>query len=218
MRTTRSGRSEQQRTAERRAVIAAGALALVDEVGHAQVTVAAVAERLGIPVPTVMYHFPTRAHLLVAAQAQNDAENEGHARAQAEAAGGFPSVSAAVLAVSQAEAGKPNRLRLHSYLLGEAVDPNHPAAEHYRAALGFSTTAFADMLRELQAQGQAHPGINPDTAARQIVAAWNGLQALWLLNPTFDFATEAAQVVRDITRQDQFEARQAFADLAEQML
>src|SRR5262245_41863829 len=60
-------RGRYSRTAGRRLEIAQAVLDLVLDVGHARVTTAEVARRAGTSEATVLYHFPTKDHLLIAA-------------------------------------------------------------------------------------------------------------------------------------------------------
>ena len=80
-------------------------------------------------------------------------------------------------------AGKRGLVELFANLSVEATAPDHPAhdyfVERYAALKATVTRAFAD----LQLEGALRPGVVPDVAAAQLVAAMDGLQVQWLLDP-----------------------------------
>ena len=71
-------RGQGAKTPERRAAIARAALDIVTEVGHRALTTAEVAARAGLSERAMLYHFPTRDHLLVAALELADADRADH--------------------------------------------------------------------------------------------------------------------------------------------
>ena len=74
-------RGTYQRSRERREQITLAVLEIVDELGHDGVTTALVATRSDTPEATVLYHFPTKEHLLVGALERTDDRPrvQGHA-------------------------------------------------------------------------------------------------------------------------------------------
>ena len=66
------------------------------------------------------------------------------------------------------------------------------------------------MLRHRQHRSLAHPDLEPEAVARRLVAVWDGLQAQWLVAPTFDLAEEILASFRQLSGQNVMEARQAF--------
>lgn len=200
----------------RKAQIADAALALIDECGHLDFTIAAVAERMGIPTPTVIYHFPTRAHLLVAAQERVD-ELYGSLDGDPISEAVFAEVEPAELAARIAQMGlhDPNRMRLRTYLQGEAVNSDHPAHDYVLRVSRLALRALGNLVRKRQEIGLAHPELDPEMTGRQIIAAWDGLQLQWLVDPAFDLAAAVEQTVRHLTRQDTMEAKQAIAQAME---
>lgn len=213
MTTEATKRAPYAKSTQRKAAIAQATLEVVDEVGHSRVTSALVAKRLGIPEATVLYHFPTRAHLLLAALERSDSQYGE--RLRAEYADELHDPSDFVSRLARFGATEMSRRRLYAYLLGEAADPEHPAHPYFVAHYLQARTAFARVVRQLQAEGIAHPDLDPEIVARQISAAWTGLQSQWLLDPSFDFVPIVELTVRHLTRQDSMEARQAIEQLAQ---
>jgi AcrR family transcriptional regulator len=211
MTTTASGsRGPYARTAQRRRTIARAVLDVVQEKGHGNVTTAEVAHRAGASEATVLYHYPTKDHLLVAALQCSDDEDEERGSV-GEAAQGLD-VEKGLKAFAQAALRRENVMRLYTALAGDATTPGHPAqeffAEHYRA----STARFARIVEQRQAAGQAHPGLDAVEVARQFVAAWDGLQAQWLVDPVFDLGDVLVRAFRRLSGQNWMEARALLLD------
>lgn len=202
----RGARGPYARTAERRRDIARAVLGIVLEKGHSGVTTAEVARRSGSREATVMYHYPTRDHLLVAALEQAEEED-----AERHLAGNDGEVLdlEGLRAYARAVPRRESIMRLYTALAGDATVPGHPAQEyfagHYRAA----TEKFALLIAQRQTAGLAHPGLDPVQVARQVIATWDGLQAQWLVDPSFDLGDHMVSAFRRLTAQNWMEARRA---------
>lgn len=206
MTTTTSGtRGPYARTAQRRQVIARAVLDIVLEKGHSNVTTAEVAQKAGASEGTVLYHYPTRDHLLVAALQCSDDEDDK--LQPADDAAQVLEGDKGLKAFAQGAARRENVMRLYTALAGHATTPEHPAqdyfARHYQAA----TARFAHLVEQRQAAGMAHPGLDAADVARQIVATWDGLQAQWLVDPAFDLGELLIQAFRRLSGQNWMEAR-----------
>ena len=201
-------------------MIAEATLALVIERGHRNVTTAEVAERAGVTEAIVLYHFPSKDHLYVAALTFDRVRDEERWR-------GFfaespPLDSALAIAgeagrQASADVSHTNSLQLFVAMAAEACDPDHPAHEWFLAHHRSVRQGFADLLRAMQAVGEAHPGVDPDRFARQLTAVWDGLQEQWLIDPDFDLGNEIAQAFIALTRADAMAAKRALAEVAERL-
>lgn len=197
------------RTAQRRQDIARAVLDIVLEKGHGNVTTAEVAERSGTREATVLYHYPTKDHLLVAAlQCAEDEDSERHLAKEA------PDVLdlEGLRAFARAAPRRESVMRLYAALAGDATVPGHPAqeyfAEHYRVGI----EQFALLVRQRQEAGLAHPDLDPVEVARQVIATWDGLQAQWLVKPDFDLGEVLVAAFRRLTAQNWMEVRQALLE------
>jgi AcrR family transcriptional regulator len=190
-------RGPYQRTQERREQIALAVLELVDEVGHEGVTTALVAARSGTPEPTILYHYPTRDHLLVAAlERVDDLESD---LAGAEDPGATLDLEALRREADPTVRTSERRLRLFYLLKGQAATPGHPAVEYYERRARQAMEIFARLIVARQRAGLAHPGLDPYETARQIFAMWDGLTAMRLNDREFDIATALVDGVRRLT-------------------
>ncbi|WP_286311899.1 hypothetical protein [Agromyces mangrovi Wang et al. 2018] len=93
-----------------------------------------------------------------------------------------------------------NYSRLFVAMAAEAADPEHPAHEWFLRHNAASVAILARDIRERQERGLAHPSVDATQAARQIVAVWDGLQAQWLIDPSFDIREQLTAAMNAITR------------------
>ncbi|ONH21752.1 TetR/AcrR family transcriptional regulator [Pseudofrankia asymbiotica] len=206
--TAGRGRGRYARTAARRQEIAQAVLDLVVEKGHAKVTTAEVGTRAGTSEATVLYHFPTKDHLLVAALERDDqllraqAERDGVALADGlrgldlDALGDF----------ARTAVRREPLLRLYVAVLGLAAIPGHPAEEYISRQYRLAVEGYACLVAERQRDGQAHPGLDPTEVARQFIGAWDGLKLQWLQSPDFDIGDALVGAFRRLSGQNWMEA------------
>ena len=208
MSTTSTGsRGPYARSAERRRSIARAVLDTVLEKGHDGVTTAGTARRAGTSEATALYHFPTKEHLLVAALELSD-EEAALRPFSTEPGMGLDDLRAFVDTTTE----RAHIMRLHTALLGRATSPDHPAQEFLARHNREAVAHVARMVRHRQRAGTAHPGLDAAGAARQFLATWDGLQAQWLLDPSFDFGDHLVQAFRRLTGQNWMEGRAVLLD------
>jgi AcrR family transcriptional regulator len=205
---TGKSRGPYARTAQRREEIARAVFEIVLEKGHAAVTTAEVAERSDTREATVLYHFPTKDHLLVAAL--QFAEDE-----DTDATTAFSPDALKVLNLeglrdfAKAVPRREAIMRLYTSLAGSATIPDHPAQEYFANHYGRAVEEYAVLVRQRQDVGLAHPGLDPVEVARQFLAVWDGLQAQWLVDQSFDLPEALVSAFRRLSGQNWMEARQA---------
>lgn len=187
------------RTARRRETVARAVLELVDEVGYEGVTTAQVSERAGISETTLLYHFPSKDHLLVAALAR--AEDLEAASRQAYASDAVLDARDIAAAAGHVDLND-RRFRLYLMLRGHAGTPGHPAADHFAQRTARQVDIFAQLIVHSQQAGKIIPGLDPRATARQVIAVWDGLTQLWISDPTFDVAMLMEDAIRRLTGQD----------------
>lgn len=206
--SNRINRGPYAKSAQRRSAIGQAALDLIQRHGHADVTVAQVAIAADVSERTLFYHFPTRDHLLVAALEASDQLTSDDIGSRDDSQ--LSDVDQVVSALARLDAGHVWKVRLITYLSARAQEENHPAHAYFVRHNEQAIKGFANMLRHRQRQGLAHPDLEPEAIARRFVAVWDGLQAQWLVAPTFDLAEEILAAFRQLSGQNVMEARQAF--------
>jgi AcrR family transcriptional regulator len=186
---------KQQRLADRPQLILDAAVPIIGDRGYYGFSIKEVAESCGLTVPGVLHHFGSKEALLLAViqdREERDSEAVWQDVVQDDFAG-FATLSLndlkkrlhdTVLRNSK----QPDILRLFSMLRTEALYPKHPAYElfHNRAALA------------IEVLGLAFTGKFPDpeSMARQIVAAMTGLENIWLeRSMEFDLVAEWDRII-----------------------
>lgn len=213
MSTSPAKRGPYAKSAEKRAAIAKAAYEVVMEMGHVQLTTAAVAARAGMLERTMLYHFPTRDHLLVAAMEYFEGFIDGDGQ-EGERPLAPPSEFRDLIdQLAQRSPGEDKRLRLQVALASAAQDPTHPAHEFFQRHYERVMAEMIDLMKARQAAGLAHPDRDPVRMARQFVAVWDGLQQSWLIRRDFDLTEEITEAFREISGQNAMEARAAVQDL-----
>lgn len=205
-------RGPYQRSRERREQIVAAVAELVEELGHDGVTTALVAARSGSSEPTVLYHYPTKDHLLVAAlERMDDLEAELTVDTSPDAMLDLDDLRA-IADATQVTSEK--RLRLFILLKGQSATPGHPAGEYFARRTERSVAIFARLIAGRQRAGLAHPGLDPRETARQVVALWEGLTFMRLTDPAFDVGQLLVDGVRRLTCENWMRALTVLTDPA----
>ncbi|MFJ4166886.1 TetR/AcrR family transcriptional regulator [Microbacterium sp. NPDC089698] len=193
------------KSARRKEQIARAALEIVDAVGHDKLTTAAVAAVVGMSERAVTYHFATRDDILVAALALSDAEVVTEMPAGAKSyAESFDLIPDRIVRFHMTH---PNRQRLFNLLSAQALDAQHPAHEYIRAHSQETVAALAELVAGRQRLGLAHPDLDAESVARQMLATWNGLTAQWTLDSSFDLADELKAAFHSLTGAPTMQAR-----------
>jgi AcrR family transcriptional regulator len=185
------------RSHQRRQTISQAVLALIDEVGHDGVTTALVSERSRTNEATVLYHYPTKDHLLVAALERADEVKAGATGAEDPDIRLDPAVlrETANLEILENE----RRVRLYQMMRGQAATPGHPAAEYFTRRNVHAVAIYTRLIKRRQADGLAHPSLDPRLVAQQFLALWEGLGNLSLHDPSLDVGSALVDGLRRLS-------------------
>ncbi|MCL3777401.1 MULTISPECIES: TetR family transcriptional regulator [unclassified Actinomyces] len=209
------------KTTAKRAAIARAAYEVVQEVGHEGLTTAAVAARAGMAERTMLYHFPTRDHLLTAALdhfdnvIQGGGNLEAFRRDHGVTADREPSLEESEETIRRliaATASDDARLRLYSYLAGQAQVEGSAAHEHFTTHYAEAIDGIGALIRAFQKAGLARTDRDASSMARRFLASWDGLQQQWVVSGDFDLEEEILLAFADVTGRDLILARQAVTD------
>ncbi|MFF2951418.1 TetR family transcriptional regulator [Kitasatospora sp. NPDC057965] len=192
------------KTSSKRQQIIEAALAAYAEAGSRKVSVRDIAQRVGMTDAGVLHHFGGREALLTAVLAARDAAAE-------ERFGAFEARSADdFLQILAANASTPGLVKLFVDLAAAAAEPDHPAHDYFGERYDRYRRRFAEQLVEQASagpvpDGPVSDGPVPDAragavdadraaeaawAARILIAATDGLQLQWLLDPRIDMADD----------------------------
>ncbi|ASN20040.1 TetR/AcrR family transcriptional regulator [Arthrobacter sp. YN] len=211
MESTTAPRKRYAKTLQRRSAVARAALDVILEKGHRALTTSEVAARASMSETAMLYHFPTRDHILVAAMELADTDYRAVYTAEfhindAENADWPPPAMAHLTIDDEAIT------RLFLALSAEAVNPEHPAHGYLKDHHATVISEFTKGVERRQAQGIADPRLDPSSVARQMMAAWSGLRMQWLVDPTFDLVAEVAQAFRALNAHQLMQFKQEIND------
>ncbi|MEU5240279.1 TetR/AcrR family transcriptional regulator [Streptomyces lydicus] len=170
----RGGGGRQAQRAERREALLEAAMELISERGYRRTSLAAVAERAGLTQQGLLHHFPTKESLLVAVLEARDRWD----LASAAAAWRTDTLTQLV----DYNATRPGLVQTYTVLAADSVTEEHPARAFFESRFRAVRASMAEALRA--EFGETLPGgLTPERAAPLLVAALDGLQLQWLLDP-----------------------------------
>ncbi|MEJ5921027.1 TetR family transcriptional regulator [Bifidobacterium thermophilum] len=167
----------------RREQIASAVLQIVDQSGFGDVTVVRISEQTGIPQSSVLYHFPTKDHLLVGAMEYADTLD----REQPGLEGTWPELGEETLgrAIGM-RLSKRNRLLLMTYLRGLATQQDNPANAYLARKDEQTIDHWTRLCSRMQEQGTMHKALDARRTAIQILALWQGLVQAYLRDDSLE--------------------------------
>ncbi len=176
------------------------ALVMFAKQGYRATSVRDIAARAGITHPGLIYHFPTKQALLMAALERRDEVDcvESHDGVVEFADLDGRALLAHLVAGAARNATKRGLVELFANLSVEATAPDHPAHEYF---VGRYAALRATLIRGLEELAQAHElrdGVVPSVAAAHLIALMDGLQIQWLLDAQTDMAGALADYVNSV--------------------
>lgn len=177
----RTPRGRYAKGVRRRNEILTVALDVFATLGEKGALIKEIADRMGMSQAGVLRYFGSREGLLIWALAERD--RLAKERVAREAYADPISPMAATLRRSSDVAGL---VRLYVSMAAASGFPDHPARDFFEVRNGDILVALRDGLAELQAEGRIRSDIDPEAIARLALAAADGIQHQWLLDPTVD--------------------------------
>ena len=157
--------------------------------GGSRTSLRAIAQEVGVTHAALTHYFGSLDELLVAVYREAAARGD-----ETEKADATPAESMRIAAAENREI--PGMVELYSTLVASALGAAHPAAHAYVTERFTSLrTGLTAEVEALQESGRIRPDIDPQLAAALIIAASDGLQTQWLLEPSVDH--EAALALLD---------------------
>jgi AcrR family transcriptional regulator len=161
----------------RREEILESALDVIGRKGYQNASLKEIAEVVGVTPAALLHYFGSKEELFTAVLRKRD-EHDGLDPAFLDADGakdGF-------LRVIRHNTEVPGLVALFSRLSVDAADPAHPAHEYFLERSERLRTTIAENFPS----GPQHAPVDPETLARIIQAAADGLQLQWMIDPTVD--------------------------------
>ncbi|GAA5064654.1 AcrR family transcriptional regulator [Thermocatellispora tengchongensis] len=181
---------------ERRARIVEAAARHFATRGYHRAPMAKIAADVGLTEGGLLYHFPSKKHLLLAvAEHRIDAAAEWWRRLPADA-----SVHAVLDAMVDATArnlAQPGLIELFVLVSAEAADGSSPAHAPFAARYRAAVDSLTEIFERCAARSELAPGTDCAALARECIAVSDGLQLQWVLS---DGELDLVESVRGHTR------------------
>jgi AcrR family transcriptional regulator len=162
------------KSAERRRTILATALEVFAESGFRGASVRVIASRVGMTDTGVLHHFGGKGKLLLEVVKQKEDEDADALR---------DPYLRDLVAKNGTRSGT---VRLFTTLSAESTDPEHPAHDHFVNRYAHVREVVAERLTRESTEGRIPATIDPELAARVMLAVMDGLQIQWLLDPSME--------------------------------
>jgi AcrR family transcriptional regulator len=165
---------------ERRDAILAAANEVFATRGFRGASLATIAKRVGVSEPGLLHHFASKEELLLELLALRDQHDDERI---VQAFDAHAHVLEVLLELCHQNAERPGIVRLFTILAAESVDPDHPAHAWFVDRYRDRRAQLAEQIAVEQREGSVATDADPERAAAQILAMFDGLQIQWLLDP-----------------------------------
>lgn len=180
-------RGQYAKGAAKRAEILAVALDVVAEMGTRKSSNKEIAARVGLTQPGLMHYFRTREDLFVEVLRARDARDHEQFYSPELGFQGF-------LDVIAHNATVPGLVRLYVEYSAEATIEGHPARVFFEERFAWVRTLMIDAVEREQAAERMGPEVDVAYVADLLIAAADGLQVQWLLDPSIDMADRLSRL------------------------
>ncbi|EJT02466.1 TetR/AcrR family transcriptional regulator [Rhizobium sp. CCGE 510] len=165
----------------RRVEILTAAMRRFADDGYQNAPIADIARDVGLSLPGLLHHFPTKVDLLLAILAKRDLESAdfiGHYRAD------LRGLLNGMVAIFRRNAEMVEVVRAFAILNAESLMKDHPAKPWFLARATQMQNGVASTFERAIADGTIDAKIDGETMAAELIAVMDGLQMLWLRDPT----------------------------------
>ena len=174
----RPGRRSYPKGVRRRQQILDSAIALLAQRGVDRASLRTVGEAIGVSHTALRHYFSSRDELLVEAYRAHEA------RAVPDSPAGGESAVGLIVAAAQRNRTIPGLVELYATLTTDALQEQHAVTREFvRARFRSLRAELAALIESGQREGRVAADIDPADAAALVIAASDGLQIQWLLDP-----------------------------------
>lgn len=166
------------------------ALAVMAREGYRGTSVREIAAAVGLSQAGLMHHFASKDELFIEILRLRDEVDTALVMADPEVGilDSFP-------LVVRHNAEVQGLVHLYVSFAAEATAPGHFARAFFVDRFDRFRQEISAEIREEQEAGKMKAGINPELAARELLALADGLQVQWLLDPTVDMASHIIDAI-----------------------
>ena len=165
----------------RRRQILDRAIEVFAEKGADGTSLRAIAEAIGVSHGALLHYFHSRETLLLEVLQENE---QRHERAAPE-----DEIVGRMVSAAERNVKIPGLVALYTSMLAGSIDAGNPASqEYFTARFERVRQQLVAHIRDGQLAGTLRGDVDPDAMAALVIAASDGLQTQWLLDPGVDIA------------------------------
>lgn len=165
------------------------ALDVIARTGYRRTSVRELAAAVGLSQAGLLHYFSSKEELFAEILLKRDALDM--ARGDAEHEGGVDTL----VRVVRHNADVPGLVQLYAQYSVEAAQPDHPEHAAFLERYNRIRQHLVDDIESRQRVGEAPAHLDATTLANLLIAASDGLQTQWLLDPATDMAEHLAYLV-----------------------
>lgn len=178
----------------KREEILTAALDVIARNGYRRTSVRELADAVGLSQAGLLHYFSSKEELFQEILRKRDEVDASAFEGQRDTPiEGF-------FAVIRHNSEVPGLVQLYAQVSTEAGDPEHPAHEFFIERYRQFRAMFSQLIRDEQAAGRVDADLDADRIANLFLAAADGLQTQWMLDPSIDMADHVAYLWHLVTR------------------
>jgi len=155
------------------------ALDLFARMGYDRTSFREIARLAGLSQAGLLHHFRTKEALFLEVLRRRDDRNEQHYDENL----GHPVSVAGLVKIVRHNSDEPGLVRLYVAMSAESTAPESPTRQFFEQRYEKLLSDVALDVAKKQQSGEIAEGLDPAAVASLLVAAADGLQVQWLLNP-----------------------------------
>ncbi|MCZ0997463.1 TetR/AcrR family transcriptional regulator [Streptomyces mirabilis] len=196
--TTPPPRGEYAGSAARRRQIIDAAVEVFSEAGFHKGSLRDVAERAGLSQAGLLHHFPSKNHIIEAVLTWRDTRAR-EVIDEAAREGGLGYLRSLIALIESNQHESPALTELYAVLSADATSRDHPVHEYFDKRYASVIASVQKSFQEVADAGQLRVGVDPDDAARWMLALMDGLQIQWLYDrDAVDMAGEVRRFLQTL--------------------
>jgi AcrR family transcriptional regulator len=146
----------------------------------------AIAEKIGVSHAALLHYFGSREELLVEVLREGERRHSTYGRSDARVK---DQVVGGMVRAAERNVTIPGFVSLYTSLLAGSLEPDKEySREFFSSRFARLRERLAELIRVGQEEGSIRRGVEPEAMAALVIAASDGLQTQWLLEPTVDIA------------------------------
>jgi AcrR family transcriptional regulator len=174
-------RTQAERTRASKEKIIQAASAFFAQQGYHGAKMADIAAAANLTEPGLLYHFPSKTHLLTAVLAERDRANRERFVSCRDGESAYPLASLQKLV--EYNQTVPGMVQLFTVLAAESIQEEHPGHVFFLQRYRYAREQDVELLKQAQADGDIRSDIPAEDLMVMLYAMMDGLQIQWLYEP-----------------------------------